>query len=78
MKSFQTGTSRTGQGLYPIIRRIRRPLLPVDLLPDGASPDAHQVEANPAPVTTAGQKAVGRGKGETEEASEHDADEKSD
>ena len=31
MSSLQSATGRTGhQGLYPIIRRVRRPLLPVD------------------------------------------------
>jgi hypothetical protein len=30
-------------GLYPIIRRVRRPLLPIDVLPDG-----HQADAKPA------------------------------
>jgi hypothetical protein len=31
MNSLQRATSSTGhQGLYPIIRRVRRPLLPVD------------------------------------------------
>ena len=40
MKSFQTGTSRIGQGLYPIIRRVRRPLLPVDDIPTVQQSDA--------------------------------------
>lgn len=31
MNSLQSATSSTGhQGLYPIIRRVRRPLLPVE------------------------------------------------
>ena len=44
----------TGQvnGLYPIIRRVRRPLLPVDLIPDG-----QQSGAKPAqPSTEAGEE----------------------
>jgi hypothetical protein len=32
--------SHTGQGLYPIIRRVRRPLLPVE--PEVAKPAAAQ------------------------------------
>ena len=35
-------------GLYPIIRRVRRPLLPVDLIPDG-----QQSGAKPAQTSTA-------------------------
>jgi hypothetical protein len=65
-------------GLYPIIRRVRRPLLPIEVLADAVFPDGHQAGANPAPVATPEQKAVGPGKAEPEEASEHDSDQKSD
>jgi hypothetical protein len=48
MSSFQSGTSRiahswetaanrTGQGLYPIVRRVRRPLLPLEPAPESKS-----------------------------------------
>jgi hypothetical protein len=33
-------------GLYPIIRRVRRPLLPVDLIPDGQQSGAKPVETS--------------------------------
>ena len=38
----------TGQvnGLYPIIRRVRRPLLPVDLIPDGQQSGAKPAQAS--------------------------------
>jgi len=38
-------------GLYPIIRRVRRPLLPVDLIPDG-----QQSGAKPAQTSTDADK----------------------
>jgi hypothetical protein len=31
-------------GLYPIIRRVRRPLLPVDVLPDGQPAGAKPID----------------------------------
>jgi hypothetical protein len=37
-------------GLYPIIRRVRRPLLPVEVTPDGK-------RAGAKPVPTEGQQA---------------------
>ena len=41
-------------GLYPIIRRVRRPLLPVDLIPDG-----QQSGAKPAQTSTTEDKPDG-------------------
>jgi len=38
-------------GLYPIIRRVRRPLWPVDLIPDG-----QQSGAKPAQTSTDADK----------------------
>jgi hypothetical protein len=37
-------------GLYPIIRRVRRPLMPVDVLPDG-----HHADAEPAKPQAKGE-----------------------
>jgi hypothetical protein len=34
-------------GLYPIIRRVRRPLMPTDVLPDGHQADAKPTSAPP-------------------------------
>ena len=45
MNSFQSGTSRMGQGLYPIIRRVRRPLMPVEALPEPEVPERDHARA---------------------------------
>ena len=55
-------------GLYPIIRRVRRPLMPTDVLPDG-----HQADAKPTSVPVEGPDETGA---QTEQPNEQDAETK--
>ena len=49
-KSVMNKTNQMN-GLYPIIRRVRRPLMPTDVLPDG-----HQADAKPATAPAKNQE----------------------
>jgi hypothetical protein len=58
-------------GLYPIIRRVRRPLLPAEVLPDG-----RQVDAKPAPAPVKLEPEGVKDSGETEnDANAHEQSE---
>ena len=55
-KSVMNKTNQMN-GLYPIIRRVRRPLMPTDVLPDGHQADAKPTSAPAEKTETESAKA---------------------